>query len=83
MRIVVEVDAEMNMMEIRSVQVTAIREDEKIHCVVTQEKEQIREQLWKLWTSGPCRSISFGGALWITRRRSQLESEPCEAEQSE
>ena len=76
MRIVGAVDAELNMMENRSVQVTAIREDGKIHCVLTQETEQI---IWKLWTSGPCRSISFGGALWITRRRSQLESEPCEA----
>ena len=54
-------------------------EDGKIHCVLTQETEQIREQLWEQSTSGPCPSISFGGALWITRRRSQLESEPCEA----
>ena len=29
--------------------------------------------------SGPRRSSSFGGALRITRRQSQLESEPCEA----
>ena len=36
-RIVGAVDAELNMMEIRSVQVTAIRGDEKIHCVLTQE----------------------------------------------
>ena len=29
--------------------------------------------------SGSCRSSSYGGALRITRRQSQLESEPCEA----
>ena len=28
---------------------------------------------------GPCQSNSFGEILWITRRQSQLESEPCEA----
>ena len=32
---------------------------------------------------GSCRSSSFGGVLWITRRQSQLGSEPCRAKQSE
>ena len=51
---------------------------------------QTRQQLVRPWPwrpyqsarlrrpSGSCRSISFGGAPWITRRQSQLESEPCE-----
>ena len=29
-------------------------------------------------TEGPCQSNSFGEILWITRRQSQLESEPSE-----
>ena len=33
----------------------------------------------KLSTVRSCRSKSFGEVLWITRRQSQLESEPCEA----
>ena len=33
----------------------------------------------KLSTVRSCRSNSFGEVLWITRRQSQLESEPCEA----
>ena len=36
-------------------------------------------RLSKSRPSGSCRSSSFGGALRITRRQSQLESEPCEA----
>ena len=33
----------------------------------------------KLSTVRSCRSNSFGEVLWITRRQSQLDSEPCEA----
>ena len=33
----------------------------------------------KLSAVRSCRSSSFGEVLWITRRQSQLESEPCEA----
>ena len=43
------------------------------------DERQLREQLGKPRRDGPCRSNLFGGVLWITRRQSQLEYEPCEA----
>ena len=49
---------------------------------VAQVREQPREQLGKPRPDGSCRSDLFGGVLWITRRQSQLESEPCEAGRS-
>ena len=56
------------------------------HESVARTREQLNERIVRLcqreglWRpSGSCGSISYGGALWITRRPSQLESEPCEA----
>ena len=46
---------------------------------VAQMRGQLREHLGKPQRDGPCRSNLFGGVLWITRRQSQRESEPCEA----
>ena len=45
--------------------------DVNVEYVVMDEKPQ---------SDRSCRSNSFGKVLWITRRQSQLESEPCETE---
>ena len=47
-----------------------------------QMKRQLREQLGKNGRDGSLWSNLFGGVVWITRRQSQLESEPCEAVRS-